>query len=149
MYFLLSFARTYPRPLATTNSIESFPPFASVAISWSGLIISISLSCSILRAVTKPSSLASRCITFTSSLAFLTTTFFKFRIICVTSSITPSIAWNSCITPSIQTATIADPGILDSITLLSAFPIVVPKPLSKGSSSNLPKLFFSSYSVIL
>ena len=30
------------------------------------------------------------------------------------------------------------PGKLESITLLSAFPNVVPKPLSSGSSSNLP-----------
>ena len=36
------------------------------------------------------------------------------------------------------TGIIADPGIDDNITLLSALPIVVPKPLSKGSNSNFP-----------
>ena len=38
----------------------------------------------------------------------------------------------------IFTEVIADPGKLDNITLLSAFPIVVPNPLSRGSISNLP-----------
>ena len=56
----------------------------------------------------------------------------------VTSSTIPSNAWNSCIAPSILTATIALPGIFDNITLLSALPIVVPKPLSRGSNSNFP-----------
>ena len=69
---------------------------------------------------------------------FLTTKFLIFKIIVVTSSITPSIFWNSCITPSIFTDITLLPGKLDSITLRRAFPIVVPKPLSSGSSSNLP-----------
>ena len=38
----------------------------------------------------------------------------------------------------ILTATITLPGIDESITLRRALPIVIPKPLSKGSSSNLP-----------
>ena len=63
---------------------------------------------------------------------------FKARTIAVTSSTTPSIFWNSCITPAILTDVIALPGNEESITLLNALPIVVPKPLSNGSSSNFP-----------
>ena len=55
-----------------------------------------------------------------------------------TSSYTPSIVWNSWRTPSILILLIALPGNEDNITLLKALPIVLPKPLSNGSSSNFP-----------
>ena len=59
-----------------------------------------------------------------------------YYLLCKNPSLTPSIFWNSCKTPSILTDVIADPGILDSIILLNALPSVTPNPLSSGSNSN-------------
>ena len=50
----------------------------------------------------------------------------------VASSTTPGIGENSWSTPSIFTAVMAAPSIDESSTRRSAFPIVVPKPRSKG-----------------
>ena len=116
-----------------------FPPSTKVQITWSGFKISISASASISPAVTTPGVFLVSLRTLSSPLAwFFITILFKFNTIAVTSSTTPSIFWNSWATPSIFTEVIASPGNEDSITLLSALPIVVPKPLSNGSSSNLP-----------
>ena len=89
-------------------------------------------------AVTSPSSVAFRWSVFGPLVWFLITTPFKFKIIVATSSYTPSIVWNSWRTPSILILLIALPGNEDNITLLKALPIVLPKPLSNGSSSNFP-----------
>ena len=59
---------------------------------------------------------------------------FKLSRIFITSSFIPSIEEYSCKTPSILASTTADPGVEDNIILLSAFPKVWPKPLSRGSS---------------
>ena len=125
--------------MPTVISIFKLPPSTSVAIGASGFNISISASGSISPAVTIPGVFLDNLIILFSPLAwFLITIDFKFNTIAVTSSITPSIFWNSCATPSIFTEVIASPGKEDNITLLKALPKVVPKPLSNGSNSNLP-----------
>ena len=48
------------------------------------------------------------------------------------SSTTPGIEVNSWRTPSIFTAVMAAPSMLERRTRRMAFPMVVPKPLSKG-----------------
>ena len=115
------------------------PPSARVHITSSGLSISMSASFSISPAYTSPATFFDNLIIlFSSSEWFFKTTLFKFKMIAVTSSITPSIFWNSWSTPSILTLVIASPGNEDNIALLKALPIVVPNPLSNGSNSNLP-----------
>ena len=134
---LLTAAGVNPRPLLTVISILIFPPATKLQITSSGFITSISASFSISPAVTGPSSDFVILITFSPVEWFLTTNFLIFNTIVVTSSTTPSIFWNSCKTPSILIEVTALPGKLDRSTLLIAFPIVVPKPLSNGSISNL------------
>ena len=73
-----------------------------------------------------------------SSLSTSKTNFLRFKIIDVTSSTTPSTAENSWIAPWTLIAYTADPGKEDRRTRRSEFPKVVPKPLSKGSITNLP-----------
>ena len=60
--------------------------------------------------------------------------FFTFNTMSVTSSLTPFIDENSWRTPSIWIAVTAAPWIDDSKILLNEFPIVWPKPFSKGSA---------------
>ena len=55
-----------------------------------------------------------------------------------TSSVTPLIVENSCSTPAILIAEIANPSKDESNTLLSEFPTVCPKPGSRGLNSNVP-----------
>ena len=64
---------------------------------------------------------------------------FRFRMISVTSSITPLIVENSCSTPSILMDVIANPSREERSILLSAFPMVIPKPGSSGRNSNTPR----------
>ena len=52
----------------------------------------------------------------------------------VTSSLTPLIEENSCKTPSICMAVIAEPCIEDKRILLKEFPIVRAYPFSRGSA---------------
>ena len=61
-----------------------------------------------------------------------------FKIISVTSSLTPCTVKNSCSTPSILTDVGAAPGSDDKSILLRAFPRVIPYPLSNGSTTYLP-----------
>ena len=56
----------------------------------------------------------------------------------VTSSRTPGSVENSCRTPLIFTAVIAAPCSDDSRTRRRELPIVIPKPRSNGSPTNLP-----------
>ena len=60
------------------------------------------------------------------------------RINSVTSSLTPGTVENSWSTPSILTDVVAAPGKDDKRILLSAFPKVIPYPLSSGSTTYLP-----------
>ena len=62
---------------------------------------------------------------------------FIFKRISITSSLIPSMVLYSCEIPSIATSVTAAPGIEDNKILLSAFPSVWPKPLSKGSNVTL------------
>ena len=71
-----------------------------------------------------------------------------FIIISVTSSLTPGIELNSWRTPSIFTWLTAAPGKEESIILLKELPSVVPYPLSKGSTTNLPYVLSSEISAI-
>src|SRR6185369_3216430 len=76
-------------------------------------------------------------------------TSFRFKTMSVTSSRTPGSVANSCSTPSIFSAEIAAPCRDESSTRRSALPMVVPKPRSKGSPTNLPYVgvrFLSSLS---
>ena len=73
----------------------------------------------------------------------LNVTFFKFIMISVTSSLTPSIVENSCNTPLILIEVIAVPCREESKTLLKALPRVVPKPFSRGSITTVPNFLFS------
>ena len=56
----------------------------------------------------------------------------------VTSSLTSSIVVNSWSAPSRRTAVIAAPCSDDSSTRRNELPIVMPKPRSSGSQTNLP-----------
>ena len=88
--------------------------------------------------VTTAGPLTSITIVTSSSPSIAKTNFLMFKIIEVTSSTTPSTAENSWIAPWTLIAWTAHPGIDDNKTLRNAFPKVVPKPLSKGSITNLP-----------
>ena len=91
-------------------------------------------------AVTSPSPLLISTIVskLGSSLSTLKTTRFKFKIIVITSSTTPSTFWNSCSAPSIFTLTNAAPGKEDNNVLRKALPKVIPNPLSSGLMTNFP-----------
>jgi redox-regulated HSP33 family molecular chaperone len=56
----------------------------------------------------------------------------------VKGSRTPSMVVNSCTTPSILTLVTATPGREDRSTRRKLLPKVVPKPRSRGSTTNLP-----------
>ena len=81
----------------------------------------------------------------------LNVTFFKFIIISVTSSLTPSMVENSWSTPLILIDVIAVPWSEERRTLLKALPRVVPKPFSNGSIITVPNFLFSLilYSTLL
>ena len=59
-------------------------------------------------------------------------------MISVTSSLTPGIVENSCRIPSILIDVTAAPGSELRRILLMLFPSVIPYPLSRGSTTNLP-----------
>ena len=63
---------------------------------------------------------------------------FKFKMISMTSSITPRMVENSCSTPAILTCVIANPSNEDNNILLNELPIVCPKPGSNGLNSKEP-----------
>ena len=56
----------------------------------------------------------------------------------VTSSLTSSMVVNSWSAPSSRTAVIAAPWSEDNSTRRSELPMVMPKPRSNGSHTNLP-----------
>ena len=61
------------------------------------------------------------------------------RTISVTSSLTPLMEENSCNTPSICIAVMADPCIEERRILLNELPMVKAYPFSKGSAINVVK----------
>ena len=65
---------------------------------------------------------------------------FTFKMMDVTSSVTPGIVENSCNTPSILTVVTAAPVKEDNNTRRSEFPTVVPNPRSNASVVNLPNV---------
>src|SRR5699024_4563319 len=65
---------------------------------------------------------------------------FRFKIIVVTSSTTPSTVENSSSAPSICTDVTAAPGSEDNRMRRKELPSVVPYPLSSGSTTNLPNV---------
>ena len=62
----------------------------------------------------------------------------KFKTMSATSSITPSMEANSWVTPSIWIEVMAKPSREDNKILLSALPMVMPKPGSRGRNSKTP-----------
>src|SRR5690554_294789 len=102
-------------------------------------------------ALTSFASCTSRRTTLGCSSWIFTLNSFKFKIIAVVSSITPGIVENSCKAPSILIEVTACPGRDESKTRRRELPRVMPKPLSSGSTRNLPKLSSSliSSTVIL
>ena len=145
-------APTYPLPFVIVSSASkwlSAPPL-KVAITKSGLMISISLSTWMSAAVTTPSPLNSIKARFGSleELLFLIASSLIFIIISVTSSFTPGIELNSWRTPLIFTALTAAPGKEDNMILLKELPKVVPYPLSSGSTTKRPYLLSSEISAI-
>ena len=103
-----------------------------------GFSSSTSLSPLMDAAVTSQGPSAEITTVFGPSQFSLATTPLMFSIISVTSSFTPGMVENSCSTPSILTALTATPGRLESSTLRRELPRVVPKPRSRGSTTNLP-----------
>ena len=69
---------------------------------------------------------------------FFKRTCFRFRMISVTSSTTPLMVENSCVTPEKRTEVIAKPSKDESKIRRKALPIVIPKPGSNGRNSNVP-----------
>ncbi len=64
------------------------------------------------------------------------TTSFRFKMMSVTSSVTPAIVSNSWSASSKRTVVIAAPGIDDSRVRRSELPMVYPKPGSRGLTAN-------------
>ena len=75
-----------------------------------------------------------------SSTTCLNLTCFRFKIMLVTSSLTPGTVANSCSTPSILIVLIAKPSNEERRIRRKALPTVIPKPGSSGRNSNLPNL---------
>ena len=96
------------------------------------------VSASIRSAVTSPGPVAARRITRGSSPSSFTTRFLTFRMMSVTSSITPLRLVNSCSAPLILTAVTAAPSSELRSTRRRLLPMVVPKPRSNGSTMKRP-----------
>ena len=75
-------------------------------------------------AVTSPGPCLRRYMTTGSSLSELTTSSLRFRMMSVTSSLTPSTVVNSCSTPSMRMLVTAAPGMDDSSVRRSELPSV-------------------------
>ena len=75
-------------------------------------------------AVTSPGPCLRRYMTTGSSLSELTTSSLRFRMMSVTSSLTPSTVVNSCSTPSMRMLVTAAPGMDDSRVRRSELPSV-------------------------
>ena len=103
-------------------------------------MISTDSSCRMSAAVTTPR--RSRSIRIVRGLSewFLTTSSLTFRTRSVMSSTMPGIDENSCCTPRILILVIALPSRLDSRIRRRLLPTVWPKPRSKGSTWNSPKV---------
>ena len=122
-----------------------------VARTRSGLMISTCSSQTISPAVTTHSPEAETLTTLGPSQFSLADRALRFRMISVTSSLTPGTVENSCNTPSMRTDETATPGNEESKTLRSELPRVVPKPRSSGSMTNFPYLLsalISTHSIL-
>ena len=75
-------------------------------------------------AVTSPGPCLRRYMTTGSSLSELTTSSLRFRMMSVTSSLTPATVVNSCSTPSMRMLVTAAPGMDDSSVRRSELPSV-------------------------
>ncbi len=116
-----------PRPTSISIS-NSVLGLVEVAISCSLLTTSTSEVPLICLPVISPLPLNFKLIRTGSSLKDLKRSFLTFKIICTTSSKTPSIVENSCATPLILIAVAADPSKEDKSTRRREFPKVVPYP---------------------
>src|SRR4051812_1110800 len=87
-------------------------------------------------AVTSPRPCLRRYMVTGSSESELTTRPLRFRMISVTSSLTPGTVVNSCRVPSIRMLVTAAPGIDDRRVRRRELPRVYPKPGSSGSITN-------------
>ena len=112
--------------LAAVIRMCNSAPSATVAMCRSGFKIVTSPSAWISAAVTSAGPLTSNSRFLASSDSIFKATFFKFKTICVTSSVTPSTVLNSCKTPSMSILVIAAPGKEASITRRRELPSVVP-----------------------
>ena len=90
----------------------------------SGLCTSTPAGGAMSAAVTSPGPCLRRYITTGSSCSEDTTSSFRFRMMSVTSSLTPGTVENSCRTPSILMLVTAAPGMEDSSVRRSELPMV-------------------------
>src|SRR5215472_4156252 len=132
-------ADTYPRPRSTVSSISSLPLPLRVAMCMSGLCTSTPAGGAMSVAVTSPGPCLRRYMTTGSSCSEETTSSLRFRMMSVTSSLTPATVENSCSTPSIRMLVTAAPGMDDSRVRRRELPIVYPNPGSSGSMTNLDR----------
>eukprot|EP01022_Parablepharisma_sp_SALTPOND_P013736 TRINITY_DN18452_c0_g1_i1.p1 TRINITY_DN18452_c0_g1~~TRINITY_DN18452_c0_g1_i1.p1 ORF type:complete len:655 (-),score=144.50 TRINITY_DN18452_c0_g1_i1:937-2901(-) len=136
---LLRSAVTQPLPVLTVSSARRRPSGPRLAMTCSGLRISTSGGAAMSPAVTTFSPLASMLITAGSWPRYFRRTPLRFRMMSLTSSITPLMVENSCSTPSMRTLVIAAPCKEEIRMRLRALPMVWPKPRSSGSQENLPQ----------
>ena len=101
-------------------------------------MISIAGSVSIMPAVTGPFASQRTRTSLVPSWWALITTALTFRMMSVTSSMTPVTEVNSWSAPVILTLVMAAPSRLLRSTRRSEFPTVIPKPRSNGSMRNRP-----------
>src|SRR3954447_25376741 len=102
----------------------------------SGLCTSTPAGGAMSAAVTSPGPCLRRYMVTGSSESALTTRPLRFRMISVTSSLTPGTVVNSCRVPSIRMLVTAAPGIDDRRVRRRELPRVYPKPGSSGSITN-------------
>src|SRR3954451_3830114 len=102
----------------------------------SGLCTSTPAGGAMSAAVTSPGPCLRRYMVTGSSESELTTRPLRFRMISVTSSLTPGTVVNSCRVPSIRMLVTAAPGIDDRRVRRRELPRVYPKPGSSGSTTN-------------
>ena len=110
----------------------------SVARTRSLLTIVTDVSPVIIPAVTGPALEAVTRSSFTSSASILTMRLLTFRMMSVTSSITPVRLENSCSAPTRRMWVTAAPSRLLSRIRRRLLPTVVPNPRSNGSAENFP-----------
>src|SRR3954447_10908302 len=102
----------------------------------SGLCTSTPAGGAMSAAVTSPGPCLRRYMVTGSSESEVTTRPLRFRMISVTSSLTPGTVVNSCRVPSIRMLVTAAPGIDDRRVRRRELPRVYPKPGSSGSITN-------------